>query len=497
MFHGHLWVANGALGIEGFVHGGHQYTYFGLFPSLLRMPILLVTSSLDGKLTASLHLVAWLVTGLFVSLLIWRVRVLVRGDRRHGLGGGDAYGVAGGHHPGRHRVHVAGRQPYVFNEDLAWSICLTVGSLFALLGVIERPSWGRVTLAGVLILAANLDRVDHRMGLRGRRRADRVLVRLGAGRAGDTAGGALPVARRRPGSPGGRLCGQLRQVRCPVRRLEFRPGLDPGQRLPTRSSWPPTTTPRRASIFVPSNLLAYLRPDGIRFTSVFPFITLPAGPPPGTGGGALRPSVPHGQPTASMPLLFLLSCWGMVTAFRPRPVGRGGPDPHPAPGRGHRRGRPVRCGATSPRGTWRTSCRSWSWPARWPWPTSGGVLPVPHRPARIGDSWWSSAWSGCSPSPPTSAWPSRPTRSGTRPRPATTSQAEGGQRRDRPSHRCPRAAGQQLARVGSGRSAVHRGDCDGLYVSNGEDFAPFRTSSTTAPPGWWWNGGTGSSTPIA
>ena len=48
--------------------------------------------------------------------------------------------------------------PFVFNEDIAWSICLTVGSIFALLGVIERPSWGRVIASGVLILCANLDR---------------------------------------------------------------------------------------------------------------------------------------------------------------------------------------------------------------------------------------------------------------------------------------------------------------------------------------------------
>ena len=48
--------------------------------------------------------------------------------------------------------------PFVFNEDIAWSICLTVGSIFALLGVIERPSWGRVIFSGVLILCANLDR---------------------------------------------------------------------------------------------------------------------------------------------------------------------------------------------------------------------------------------------------------------------------------------------------------------------------------------------------
>ena len=80
MFHGHLSLANGALGIEGFVHDGRTYTYFGLFPSLIRMPILLVTSSLDGRLTPSYMLLAWLLTGLFVSLLLWRVRYLVRGD---------------------------------------------------------------------------------------------------------------------------------------------------------------------------------------------------------------------------------------------------------------------------------------------------------------------------------------------------------------------------------------------------------------------------------
>src|ERR1700677_3479811 len=49
MFHGHLYITDPSLGIEAFVRGGRSYTYFGVFPSLLRMPILLFTSSLDGK----------------------------------------------------------------------------------------------------------------------------------------------------------------------------------------------------------------------------------------------------------------------------------------------------------------------------------------------------------------------------------------------------------------------------------------------------------------
>src|ERR1700731_1275422 len=52
MFHGHLSVPPGTLGIEAFIHDGRPYTYFGLFPSLVRMPILLFTSRFDGRLTA-------------------------------------------------------------------------------------------------------------------------------------------------------------------------------------------------------------------------------------------------------------------------------------------------------------------------------------------------------------------------------------------------------------------------------------------------------------
>ena len=35
---GHLSLANGALGLEGFAHAGRTDTYFGLFPSIIRHP---------------------------------------------------------------------------------------------------------------------------------------------------------------------------------------------------------------------------------------------------------------------------------------------------------------------------------------------------------------------------------------------------------------------------------------------------------------------------
>ena len=70
---GHLYVPWGALGLEAFVHDGHQYTYFGLFPSLIRIPILLVTHRLDGRLSAISLLIAWIVAGSVSALLLWHV----------------------------------------------------------------------------------------------------------------------------------------------------------------------------------------------------------------------------------------------------------------------------------------------------------------------------------------------------------------------------------------------------------------------------------------
>ena len=67
MFHGRLNIPNGYMGIEAFIHDGRQYTYFGVFPSILRMPILLLTNRLDGKLTAPSMLLAWIATGVFSS----------------------------------------------------------------------------------------------------------------------------------------------------------------------------------------------------------------------------------------------------------------------------------------------------------------------------------------------------------------------------------------------------------------------------------------------
>jgi hypothetical protein len=320
IFHGHLWLANGAIGIEAFVHGGHQYTYFGLFPSIIRMPILAVTSSLDGKLTAPFMLLAWLVTALFVTLLTWRVRVLIRGSAVVSRFEATAYGILVATVMGGTVFMLLAATPFVFNEDIAWSICLTVGSLFALLGVVERPSRGRVIASFVLVLAANLDRAT--TGWACVVAAILIAAWFGLGRLGrENRRWCLPIA----------AVGLVPLiVSCAINYSKFGVlfGVSNYEQVWThvnayrRKFLAANHNAEEGVIFVPTNIVAYLRPNGLRLTSIFPFITLPGAPPRALGGVLFDRRYRTASITASSPLLFLLSCWGLVAAFRPHGVGK-------------------------------------------------------------------------------------------------------------------------------------------------------------------------------
>jgi hypothetical protein len=93
IMHGHLYVPPVLVGVEGFRHAGHTFIYFGIFPSLLRIPFLAVDPGLYQQLTAPSMLVAWVVTTLFTALLMWRVRVLVRGTALLTRGEATSFGV--------------------------------------------------------------------------------------------------------------------------------------------------------------------------------------------------------------------------------------------------------------------------------------------------------------------------------------------------------------------------------------------------------------------
>jgi hypothetical protein len=315
MFHGHLWLQNGVLGIEAFVHDGHQYTYFGVFPSLLRMPVLLLTSRYDGDLTPPSMLLAWLMTGLFSSLTFWRLRVIARGRAVLGRAEAASFGVLMATIMGGSVILYLAATPFVFNEDFAWSIPLTVGSMFALLGVMERPSTGRVWASGILIFLANLNRTP--TGYACVIGAGLVALWFVLGRGGDS--------NRRWGVPMFAVALVAFAASCAITYLKF--GTPVG--LPMADQiWAQVNAHRRYFLaanggkafsvgFLPSTIWAYFQPFGIRFSTIFPFVSTPTSPAAAIGA-VLDVTYPTASMPATMPLLFLLSCWGTIAAFRPK-----------------------------------------------------------------------------------------------------------------------------------------------------------------------------------
>jgi hypothetical protein len=319
MFHGHLYLPTGKMGIEAFVHDGRDYTYFGLFPSLIRMPIMLVTNRLDGQLTAPSILAAWIMTAVTSSLMLWRLRVLMRGDALVGRAEAVAYGAFIATILGGSVVLYLGATPFVYNEDFAWSIPLTVGSLFALLGVMQSVSWGRVLASGVLVMCTTLNRSPP--GWACCIAALLVAGWFALGRGGeDKRRWAIPMI----------AVGVIPfLVSCAVTYAKF--GIPIG--LPMADQvWAHVNAHRRYFLaanggkafsfaFLPSTLSAYFQPFGIRVSGIFPFITPPGAPAPWLAGAVMDQSYPTASFTDTSPLLLLLGIWGVVTAIRPKAVG--------------------------------------------------------------------------------------------------------------------------------------------------------------------------------
>lgn len=71
--------------------------------------------------------------------------------------------------------------------------------------------------------------------------------------------------------------------------------------------------------FAPSGVLQYSRPDAIRFTTSFPWVTFP--PPATVVGGVTYDTLDRSSSVpASMPGFTILAVLGLITLFRPRPA---------------------------------------------------------------------------------------------------------------------------------------------------------------------------------
>ncbi len=275
------------------------------------MPILLVTHSLDGRLTALSIFASWLATALFGALLLWRIRIVIRGDAPLGWAESGILWGAPRFHPGRFRAGLSGVAARRLSEDLAWSIALCSASLFALLGVIEQPSWGRVAASGVLVLLTNLNRAT--TGYACVLGTILIAAWFALGRAGpDRRRWALPVL----------LAGMVPLVAgCAVDLAKFNLffGVPPSEQLIYKAYGFSRINGGHyfAVRFLPSTLQTYLSPGNLRLTSVFPYLTLPDIPTQPIAHTTLFTRAPTASVPASMPLLFGAGLWGVIATFEP------------------------------------------------------------------------------------------------------------------------------------------------------------------------------------
>ncbi len=312
---GHLSVPTGSLGIEGIVHDGQTHMYFPLFPALLRLPVLLTTREFDGRLTLLSMALAWIVFATMTTRLFWLVGSVVIGREV------PSRLQPPSRPPSSRRPRVAHAddrrgEPWVYNEAYVWGVAAALGAMywmvrtltdgetmsvrwlgaFVLLAVLTRPTegWavGLVTLAvAAWVGSGRVPNVDRRLWWR-------VLL-----------AGLLPLAV-------GIVISEVKFGTVYLHPLgeQVWTSLDAHRRAAVEAKGRSLTGPQ----FFLTGLVAYFRPDGIRFVDYFPWITLPADPAQAYGHAIIDQTYRTGSVTSFMPMLLVLTGFAAVLLLRPR-----------------------------------------------------------------------------------------------------------------------------------------------------------------------------------
>ncbi len=349
LFHGAWNVPADIVNQEGIRVGRRTYMYFGPVPAVLRMPILFFTSRFDGRLTEPSMLLAELVALIFASRLSWKVRNLISASPvslSEAILTGASIMVLG---VGSELLFLASA-PSVYHEAEIWAVAFALGAFDAITGFLIRPSTKSIALAGVFSGLCLLTRATIGVGpiaalfvlavghlvvsMRHRRTTftaapaaqggDRVLSPPGHGaddpnwlgitERGNTRWVALGAAGLIP------VC-----VYTWINEAKFHSFFS----VPLEDQVEAHLLPAYMNVlvanggkqfglkFLPTDLLQYLRPDALRFSRVFPFITFP---PPATVIGHLLyfSRGPASSVTAMMPAIAAAAIVGIFFVFRSR-----------------------------------------------------------------------------------------------------------------------------------------------------------------------------------
>jgi hypothetical protein len=313
---GHLDVPDGSLGIEGFIHGGKTFMYFPLWPAILRLPVLMTTHEYDARLSLISMALAWIVFAVMVVKLIWLLVPVLSGleevSRTTAAVVAVFLAVATG---GTFLTFDAG-QPWVYHEAYLWAVASVVGGIYWLTRLLARPSRHAVWWLFVFGLISVGSRATEGWALCLVVVAVALFMRFRPDKAARQdlwwrvlLAGAVPLL-----------------ISIAINEYKF----GSVYLFPLQDQvWTQVNQHRRDALaanggtitgpqFFTTSFMAYLRPDGIRFTDYFPFVSLPAHAAPAYNGAFVDQTYRTGSATAFMPLLFVMFLVAFVAVFRPR-----------------------------------------------------------------------------------------------------------------------------------------------------------------------------------
>lgn len=312
---GRISLPHGSMGIEGFEVGSRTYMYFGPFPALLRIPMMLITHDFDGQMTLVSMLLAWLLFAVMAARLVWLARrcLVPEGpvSRTEAvLAGLFLVLVTGGT-----TLTFDASLPWAYHEVYLWQAALVMTAVYWMVRVALEPSPNAVRWLALAALATALTRTTGGLGVCLGIIGLALWIRFGASfreRRGMWVwvllGGLLPLA-----------VGMAYNI------VKFHhPFMFPLQ----NQVWTDVNEHRRVALeanggsitglqFFWTSLVNYFAPGGIRFVDYFPWITLPATNARAYGGAVLDQSYRTGSVTAFMPLLLVMSLASLAVLLRP------------------------------------------------------------------------------------------------------------------------------------------------------------------------------------
>lgn len=304
-------VPPGVLGPEAITRGTDAYGYFGPFPALLRLPVMAIDAEMQGRLGGLSLIGASIVFALACSRLLWLV-----GPWR-GIGGQplrtrdaaivglwSATALVGS------TWLFLGSRTFMYHESIAWAVALSVAGITVLLTLLE--SWNRPTvgLLFVVLAAAVHSRAATSSGL---------LLAIGVA--------AATLFLRKKWSRSALLVGLAVAVVASFSAVNVAKFGHPIA-VPWEQHAGISADPKRLARldrfglfglrYIPTTLVQYTRPDGLGYLDVAPWLTFPNRPPAIVGNAPLD-GVEHASSiTASMPAITALAVIGTAVAVRRR-----------------------------------------------------------------------------------------------------------------------------------------------------------------------------------